>query len=279
MTEQRAAPTEPPGRHEPGEPQAAAIFSRVLVGIDGSPEALEAASQAATLVNPSGRLMLLAAWAPEPPLVTPMTLFSPPDEDEQAALRRAEETIAGVRVLLPRAAARVARGLARHVLLEEIRASGWTLVAVGSHGQGRAEGILAGSTATRLVHDAPCAVLLARRSTDWYPRRIAVGVDGSTQSAAAYAAAAHLARRFEAELEVVVARDSRDLDRIGVFRITDGRFELTRGEPVPVLTAAAARADLLVLGSRGLRGVRALGSVAERVAHRAASSVLIVRGG
>jgi nucleotide-binding universal stress UspA family protein len=52
---------------------------------------------------------------------------------------------------------------------------------------------------------------------------------------------------------------------------------VTPEEPVPVLTAASADADLLVVGSRGLRGVRALGSVSERVAHRAACSTLIVR--
>jgi nucleotide-binding universal stress UspA family protein len=32
-----------------------------------------------------------------------------------------------------------------------------------------------------------------------------------------------------------------------------------------------------VLGSRGLRGVRALGSVSEQVGHEAACSVLVVR--
>jgi nucleotide-binding universal stress UspA family protein len=35
----------------------------------------------------------------------------------------------------------------------------------------------------------------------------------------------------------------------------------------------------LVVGSRGLGGVRALGSVSERVAHRAPVSVLVVRSG
>jgi hypothetical protein len=46
---------------------------------------------------------------------------------------------------------------------------------------------------------------------------------------------------------------------------------------VDVLVSAARDADLLVLGSRGLHGLRALGSVSERVAHRAPSSVLVVR--
>jgi nucleotide-binding universal stress UspA family protein len=41
----------------------------------------------------------------------------------------------------------------------------------------------------------------------------------------------------------------------------------------------SADADLLVVGSRGLDGFRALGSVSERVAHEASCSVLVVRAG
>ena len=44
--------------------------------------------------------------------------------------------------------------------------------------------------------------------------------------------------------------------------------------PVPALTDVDA--DLIVVGSRGFHGVRALGSVSERVAHRADCSVLVV---
>jgi nucleotide-binding universal stress UspA family protein len=47
--------------------------------------------------------------------------------------------------------------------------------------------------------------------------------------------------------------------------------------PVDALVDAALTADLVVVGSRGLHGWRALGSVSERVAHRASSSVLVVR--
>ena len=40
---------------------------------------------------------------------------------------------------------------------------------------------------------------------------------------------------------------------------------------------AAIEAELLVVGSRGLHGVKALGSVSERVAHEARCSVPVVR--
>lgn len=40
---------------------------------------------------------------------------------------------------------------------------------------------------------------------------------------------------------------------------------------------ASLEADLVVVGSRGLHGLVGLGSVSERVAHRARCSVLVVR--
>jgi nucleotide-binding universal stress UspA family protein len=46
---------------------------------------------------------------------------------------------------------------------------------------------------------------------------------------------------------------------------------------VDALLEAAQSVDLLVLGSRGLRGLRALGSVSERVAHQAPCSLLVLR--
>ena len=46
-------------------------------------------------------------------------------------------------------------------LLEELRSERATLVAVGSHGHSRAAGIVLGSVATAMLHEAPCSVLIA----------------------------------------------------------------------------------------------------------------------
>ena len=62
-----------------------------------------------------------------------------------------------------------------------------------------------------------------------------------------------------------------------VRRIVPGRIHSVPNLPVEALVTASADADLVVVGSRGLKGLKALGSVSERVAHRAAASVLIVR--
>jgi nucleotide-binding universal stress UspA family protein len=51
----------------------------------------------------------------------------------------------------------------------------------------------------------------------------------------------------------------------------------TSRRPADALVEASHGVDLVVVGARGLAGARALGSVSERVAHRAECSVLVVR--
>jgi hypothetical protein len=122
-------------------------------------------------------------------------------------------------------------------------------------------------------------VLVGRRGSesDEFPNKVVVGVDGSPESAAAYAVARRLSERFNAELWPVVAHGGKTVDRARIDSIVDGRREELPDEPVAALLAAAAGANLLVVGSRGLHGLRALGSVSEQLAHRAHSSVLVVR--
>jgi nucleotide-binding universal stress UspA family protein len=157
-----------------------------------------------------------------------------------------------------------------------------TVVAIGSHGHRRMPGILLGSVATALLHSAPCSVLLARPGApEEFPRSIVVGLDGSAQSREAARHAVAIAARTGATVTGLVAMGGAAIDYAEVRSIvTDvGGFPLTDDTRDPVDTFSDVEADLLVLGSRGLKGVRALGSVSERAAHRAGCSVLVIRPG
>jgi nucleotide-binding universal stress UspA family protein len=160
-------------------------------------------------------------------------------------------------------------------MLGELERRGATLAVVGTHGRRRAVGIALGSVATRLLHDAPCAVLVARppANLERWPRSIVLGLDGSVPSALAAAAAWALADRVGAGVRAIAGAGA---DAEAARRIAPD-VELHEARPVDALVVASEHADLVVVGSRGVTGVRALGSVSERVGHEARSSVLVVR--
>ena len=258
------------------------VFSRVLIGVDGSPESSEAARQAARLLEDEGELTLLSAYDIAPALIGGTGSRVPAYFDEDVQRKAADDALRGVLDEIDghsSSRANIVRGNPWQELIREAERGRATLIAVGSHGIGRRRGVAFGSTATEVSHKAPCSVLVARRAGPDFPRRISVGVDGSPQSRSAYAAARSVADRFSAELWPVVAHGGRGIDKRLVAEIVDRRHEDLPDEPVPALVAAAADGDLLVVGSRGLHGLRSLGSVSERVAHQAHSSVLIVRNG
>ena len=118
--------------------------------------------------------------------------------------------------------------------------------------------------------------MVARGSIDAerWPRRIVVGVDGSADSVRAVEAATALGARFDANVRAIVAsKDARvDLDAAG--RIAPG-CEEHEARALDILNVASETADLIVVG--GLRGIRTLGSLSERLAHESRCSVLVVR--
>lgn len=253
------------------------VFGRVLVGIDGSEESREAARQAATLTG--GSLTLLAAYDIASALVGGTGLGVPAyyDEDLQresatAAVQQAQQDVQAAL-----STGKIVRGVAWDALIDEAERAEDTLIAVGSRGVGRMAGIVMGSVATEIVHKAPCSVLVARKRSGAFPRKIVVGIDGSPQSLAAYAVAKQLAEKFETELVPVLAHGGQQIEGHLVDQLVGHYREELPDEPVTALVAASADADLLIVGSRGLHGIKALGSVSERVAHQARCSVLIVR--
>jgi nucleotide-binding universal stress UspA family protein len=267
-------PDRTPVREHAAESTAEA-FGRILCGVDRSEASIEAVRQALRLGSQSTRLILVAVS--ETRLAVHTGVRAPQIAAEIKA--EAHAALEDARALAPEAATRVVDGRADETLLHVAKEERATLVAVGSHGHRRGVGVAIGSVATRMLHDAPCSVLIARARNDpaTFPRSILAGVDGSQPSLAAADVAVSLGERLGVPVVVLAGTGSRaDVNR---NRLGESGLEIVFSEarPIPALLRAATDADLVVLGSRGLRGLRALGSVSERVAHRAESSVLVVR--
>jgi nucleotide-binding universal stress UspA family protein len=231
-----------------------APFKRVVVGVDGGEEALEAVRQAVGLVAPTGGLELLYAVDRGESAIAGSRAFPLTAQIE----RDADEVVSRARAVAGRGAtSRIVSGVPVPAILDELAATRATLVAVGASEHGRSSEIPGRGVAAGLLRRAPCSVLVARKPAlpAFFPRTVVAGLDGSPQSDAAIAVAHAVAERFDASLDVVTA-----LDGAGA------------------LVAACRGADLLVVGCRGLRGLAALGSVSEQVAHLADCSVLVVRG-
>jgi nucleotide-binding universal stress UspA family protein len=255
---------------------ASMIFDRIVCGVDASPESAEAVRQANVLLARTGRMSLVGVADVAVAVHTGFgaTAVSGQIEGEmRTALLAAEQAVAYGTSAFPR----LVRGRPASGLLAAVREDEATLVAVGSHGQSRVAGMLLGSVATSVIHSAPCSVLVARAgAARWFPRRVVVGHDGSPQASTAAEVAAGLAGRFGSEVRTIAAGSDRDELALDGLQAA-GLVEFDPRPPVDALVHASQEADLVVVGSRALRGVRALGSVGERVAHAAACSVLVVR--
>jgi nucleotide-binding universal stress UspA family protein len=200
-------------------------------------------------------------------------------------------------------------------LLDEARRRRARVIVLGSRHRGWVARRLLGSVAAAVARHSPCAVLVIRGRPHRF-ERIVVGVDGSAHARHAVdfirrlphrAGAVTVVRAVDpirlpsmplmpARARATLAREAALLDRATVRRAAaelarheralrragwKARSQIVRDYPLQGLLAAAARAraDLLVIGARGVGGVKRLllGSVAEGVLDRAPTSVLIVR--
>jgi nucleotide-binding universal stress UspA family protein len=249
------------------------IFDRIVCGVDGSAESLEAARQAERLRSPKGTLRLTAVTEVNTAVHAGFAMSHVLEELDTASREGLLRAIDEVKPT----SGQLLDGDASRCLLDELERTNATLVSVGPRGHSRTAGMLLGGVATELLHAAPCSVLFARESRfGEFPASIIVGVDGSAHSLAAANVAQSLAERFGSELVIVAARCGKGIE-LGPIEELSPSFVTDPGHPVAVLSELSEEADLVVVGSRGLHGPRALGSVSERVAHRAASSVLVVR--
>lgn len=258
-----------------GQPAA---FNRVVCFVDGSPDGLEALRQAATLRAPDGELVgvvpLDLGLAAEAGFEATLAAAQLEEEAEQAR-DDAAAALAGI----PSAEVKIVSGRPGAVLRAVAEHRRADLLAIGRHGSSRRRGLIVGSLVTEMIHEAPCPVLVTRTPAagePWVPRTLTVGIDGSACSLEALDVARALGEWLGARVRLLAATGGKRVEADDLERLGD--VELDERRPVDALVAASEDSDLVVVGCRGLHGLASLGSVSERVAHRAASPVLVVRG-
>ncbi len=262
----------------------------IVVGVDGSPESVEAVRWAVDEARLRGRALRLVnayTWpVPMVPMAPPPTVWS------EASLRDAAEAVVGEAVAQVEAAGvrvstAVLAGPAPYVLMEEARRA--ELLVVGHRGRGGFATLLLGSVAATVSAHAPGPVAVIRPYAA-EPRPaglVLVGTDGSPGSGTAVGFAFDEADRRGVEVGVLHATDSDDgqwlQEWVQPWRDKHPRVPvrwlLTAERPAGALVEAARAAELVVVGSRGRGGFAGLllGSVSQQVVNHAPCPVVVAR--
>jgi nucleotide-binding universal stress UspA family protein len=284
-------------------------MTKILIAVDGSERSEDAVS--------FGRALALAADAP---VVLALARRSEPlrpgaEAHEKVLREDAERTLARLALWLDDVRdvtlrPLVATTLPAHVLRAAAEQEQAGIIVVGSSHTGRLGRVLPGSTAERLLHDAPCPVAVVplgyrSHATSAHPV-IGCAYRPTEDGAAALGAAEELALALSASLRVMqviepLARvyDSGEmplnLPEIGAAMYADTERSLIErvarlsarldsegtvhsGRPADVLIALSETVDLLVIGSRGYGPLKAvlLGGVSGQVIRSAACPVIVV---
>jgi nucleotide-binding universal stress UspA family protein len=282
-------------------------MGRIIVGVDGSDGAADALRWAeAEGAHRGWTVVAVLAWG----YLDQHHAVSTEGFDPEYTAKDAEAALdTYLRNALDAGAAAVERlvvsDLAPRALLTA--AADADLLVVGARGLGGFRGLLLGSVSRRCLHEATCPVAVIRPDvTEALSPLVVVGIDGSPTSHRALAWAADEARARNAALEVVhawqppyvggypfvpatvdftlfeeAARDtmaealaSADLSGL------EGRVQQTVvcAGPASTLLDAAARAQVVVVGARGVGRIERflLGSVSDQVAQHSSAPVVVV---
>lgn len=187
------------------------------------------------------------------------------------------------------------------------RSAGARMVVLGGHGAGAATGLLLGSTTLQVVSHAKTPAVVVRHAESEVRGELVVGIDGMEAGAPALAFAFAEAARREARLrivhvwshpaaarpgdmqplvydpQVVAEEELAAMDKSLTswrerYSATEVVTEVVHGRAVRILAGASARADLLVVGSRGRGGFAGLllGSVSHALLHHAHCPLAVV---
>lgn len=281
----------------------------IIVGTDGSDQSLRAvewaAEEAERRALPLRIVHAEAEWMYDTPvdprLVAVRQWLLAGDKELLAQAEAvARERAPGVDVRAESAPGQVAR-----VLLE--KAGDAAMIVLGGQGMGAATGLLLGSSTLQVVTHATVPTVVVRDLEPALRREIVVGVDGAAVSEPAIGFAFEEAALRKARLravhvwtypassgpgdmrplvydpEIVAEEELRLVEKSLAawrekFPEVEVVFDVEHGRPVRILGGASARADLLVVGSRGRGGFTGLllGSVSHGLLHHAQCPLAVV---
>jgi nucleotide-binding universal stress UspA family protein len=286
--------------------------TKILFATDGSKDAELAAATAVSLARSTGSELHVTHVGPVVPEHVEPTDVEPV-QMKQEAQRILDEQVKKIENLGGTIAqSSLKMGGAAEEVVDLAEESGIGLIVLGSRGRRRIRRLLMGSVSGSVVRHAHCPVMVTRWKPLAFPAKILVATDGSEEATLAAQTAANLVARTGSELHVAHAgrelshggyagvevgplpagsqelldREARELLETQVERIRDAGASVTeahlvsgRADEEIILLAEEIGTDLVVMGSRGLGGVRRalIGSVSDSVVRHAHCPVLMVR--
>jgi len=277
------------------------MFRNVLIGVDGTPDGLDAVALATVLAEPGARLTLAHVYAgrPTPGRVSNRLFhgFYERAHTDSIRLLEAARVEAGVTAeMIAVGAPSVGRGL--HTLAEE---HGADLLVVGSCSRGPIGRVVIGDDTRASLNGAACAVAIAPRGYASEPTelaRVGVGYDFTDESRVALAAAREVAAQHEASLSAInivaqpigsyatpmpsdwgyILEQERQDAAERLRSIEDVDASAIYGAPFEELAAFGDRVDLLVVGSRSYGPVHRLvfGSTSSHLTRHAHCPLLVL---
>jgi nucleotide-binding universal stress UspA family protein len=269
----------------------APIFADILCAIRGKEAGFAAVEHAASLAGTQGRLTLLAATSFRSGGANRAPAIGPAETAE--ILKRAEGIAREVGV--PYTSEVDPGSPPARVILDW--SAKYDLLALGAPASSWPAMWLSVGVGNKAIEGFTTPLLVARPLADdrVFGDRIVVASDGQASSHAVVDAAARIAHAHGSNVTLVHAlgrgspirrghpREQEDAleeqERTLRGALASGTSELRiapgRAADVIKSAAAVAEASLVVMGSRGLDGLRAMGSVSRRVVHQARCSVLL----
>lgn len=280
-----ASTSSSPSSSSNGAPASANTFSNILCAVDGTRRSYAAVEQAAALAGAQGRLTLLAVTAEGGSGTFPAAAIGP--DHAERILAHASRIADAAHV--PSTQSLEHLGPPAQVILD--RAAEHDLLALGAPWASWLGALLLDGVAEATLGELRTATLAARvlpGGGEGFAREILIASDGLDGSDQLVELAAQIAGEREAHATLLhlagvesQARPHRieaqgELLRAALGESAKVRVEVGDAHELILSVASEIGCSLVIMSSRRLGGLSALGSVSRRVVHKARCSVLLL---